>query len=341
LFITIACGAVSGFHCLVSSGTSSKQVANEVDAQYVGYGAMLLEGALAVIVILACCAGIGMGQFERKELSASASASRFVRPYTYVEASTAGSQPLRGRAAWESRYDPSKGWRSFKLGQMVGAFVDGGANFVAAIGIPLKLAVGVIAVLVACFAATTLDTATRLQRYVIQELAVSLRIAPLTNKYAATGLAVFLAVSVAMIPGPDGKLGKGGLYLWPLFGAINQLLAGLALMVTLFYLWRRNKRMWFALTPMLIMIVMPAWALTWQMFNDETGWYWTGNRLLFGIGVTVMLLQVWMTIEASIACPRARGVLEEALPPLPGERSDAPPAADTEPVPVISSGRSC
>ena len=67
LFITIACGAVSGFHCLVSSGTSSKQVACETDAQYVGYGAMLLEGALAVIVILACCAGVGMGKFEKSE----------------------------------------------------------------------------------------------------------------------------------------------------------------------------------------------------------------------------------------------------------------------------------
>ncbi len=67
LFITIACGAVSGFHCLVSSGTSSKQVARETDAQYVGYGAMLLEGALAVIVILACCAGVGMGKFEKNE----------------------------------------------------------------------------------------------------------------------------------------------------------------------------------------------------------------------------------------------------------------------------------
>jgi carbon starvation protein len=61
LFITIACGAVSGFHCVVSSGTSSKQISCETDAQYVGYGAMLLEGALAVIVILACCAGLGMG----------------------------------------------------------------------------------------------------------------------------------------------------------------------------------------------------------------------------------------------------------------------------------------
>ena len=66
LFITIACGAISGFHCLVSSGTSSKQLSNETDAQAIGYGSMLLEGALAVIVILACCAGVGMGKFERQ-----------------------------------------------------------------------------------------------------------------------------------------------------------------------------------------------------------------------------------------------------------------------------------
>ena len=61
LFITVACGACSGFHCLVSSGTSSKQISNELDAQYVAFGSMLLEGALAVLVILACTAGLGMG----------------------------------------------------------------------------------------------------------------------------------------------------------------------------------------------------------------------------------------------------------------------------------------
>ena len=72
LFITIACGACSGFHCLVSSGTSSKQVANEKDAQYVAYGSMLLEGALAVLVILACTAGVGMGTFTgRTTISSS------------------------------------------------------------------------------------------------------------------------------------------------------------------------------------------------------------------------------------------------------------------------------
>ncbi len=60
LFITIACGAVSGFHCLVASGCSSRQLKTEADAQYVGYGAMLTEGFLATLVIIACTAGIGM-----------------------------------------------------------------------------------------------------------------------------------------------------------------------------------------------------------------------------------------------------------------------------------------
>jgi carbon starvation protein len=319
LFITIACGAVSGFHCLVSSGTSSKQIANECDAQYVGYGSMLLEAALAVLVILSCCAGVSMGLFERQTPEAT---SAWIRPYEYIAQTDAAGQPLTGPQAWHTRYDVNKGWSSFRLGQMVGSFVDGGANFVAALGIPLKLAVGIIAVLVACFAATTLDTATRLQRYVVQELASTLRVKPLENKYLATLFAVVLALALAMLRGPteaDGLApphGTGGLYLWPLFGATNQLLAGLALLVTVFYLYRRNKPIWFAVVPMLLMIVMPVWALSWQMFNPETGWWKQENYLLLAIGAATLLLQLWMVAEAVLVWPRVRGVLEEALPPL-------------------------
>ena len=312
LFITIACGAISGFHCLVSSGTTSKQLKSEGDAQYVAYGAMLLEGALAVIVILACCAGVGMGQFERLTRPTEG----IIQPYELVPKTTAEGEHLTGRAAWRSHYNLEAGWKNFSLGKMVGAFVDGGANFLAALGIPLKLAIATIAVLVACFAATTLDTATRLQRYVVQELAASFRIAPLQNKYLATALAVSLALMLAMMRGPQGVPGTGGLYLWPLFGATNQLLAGLAFMVTVFYLWRRNKPIWFALVPMILMIVLPAWALTWQMFNEESGWFHTKNYLLLSIGGMTMALQVWMVVEAAIIWPRAQGVLEEALPPL-------------------------
>ena len=296
LFITIACGAISGFHCLVSSGTSSKQVATETDAQYVGYGAMLLEGALAVIVILACCAGVGMG----------------------VSNGAAEGEMLTGLDAWHTKYDPNGSWATFGLGQKVGAFVDGGANFVSSLGIARELAVGIIAVLVASFAATTLDTATRLQRYVLQELTATLKITPLTNKYAATGLAVALGAAMAMVPGPKG-VGTGGLILWPLFGATNQLLAGLAFMVIVFYLWRRNLPVWFAAGPMAVMLLMPAWALSWQLFNTNSGWLAAEqkNYLLGAIGLGNLALQAWMMVEGLLLWRRARGVLEEGLPPLP------------------------
>ena len=315
LFITIACGACSGFHCLVSSGTTSKQIARETDAQYVGYGAMLLEGGLAVVVILACCAGVGMGLFEPKTTSAGTDWVAVVDAETGV--------PVTGMAAWQTRYDVSAGWSNFKLKTKVQAFVEGGANFLSAIGIPLKLGVSIVAVLVACFAATTLDTATRLQRYVIQELATTLRVTPLANKYVATGVAVGLGGALAMMPGPNSGPGSGGLILWPLFGAVNQLLAGLAFMVTVFYLWRRKKPMMFALIPMVIMLILPAWAMLWQMFNTESGWWWKGQMLLFSFGAIVMTLQVWMVIEAVLMFPRVKGVLEESLPPLPAKPKPA------------------
>ncbi len=112
LFITIACGAISGFHCLVSSGTSSKQVANECDALYVGYGAMLLEAALAVIVILACCAGLGMGLFQRQTAAVagagSAEQSSIIRQYDYVPQLSEAGQPIVGEAAWRSATTRSK-----------------------------------------------------------------------------------------------------------------------------------------------------------------------------------------------------------------------------------------
>lgn len=324
LFITIACGAVSGFHCLVSSGTSSKQVSCETDAQTVGYGAMLLEGALAVIVILACTAGVGMGKFTRVEADTP-------RAYAY-EPVMAGGQHVAGLEAWKTRYDAELGWGKFTLGAKVGSFIEGGANFLTTLriggfGLPLKMAIGIMAVLVASFAATTLDTATRLQRYVVQELASTLHIPVLTNRYAATGFAVLLGGAVALFAG-DAP-GMGGLLLWPLFGATNQLLAGLALMVIAFYLWRRGKPVWFVVLPMVAMTVLPFWALSWQLFSPETGWMyplwkmfrdgewaWRTSHLWAGIGLATLALQCWMIIEAFLLWPRAKGVLEDPLPAL-------------------------
>lgn len=318
LFITIACGAISGFHCMVSSGTSSKQVASEGDAQYVGYGAMLLEGGLAVIVIIACCAGIGMGLFQRSGTGASYSFQPVINSAT--------GQQVKHEAAWRTRYATTRtvanpdggtktvgGWASHSLAQKVGAFIDGGGNFLSSLGIPLKMSIAIMAVLVASFAATTLDTATRLQRYVIQELAQTAKIKPLTNRYVATGVALFVGGVVALMPGPKGP-GSGGLILWPLFGATNQLLAGLAFMVIVFYLLRRNQPIWFAVLPMIVMLIMPAWAMLWQMFNPD-GWWAQKNYLLFGFGVAVEALQVWMVVEGLLTWKNARGNYPE-LPPL-------------------------
>jgi carbon starvation protein len=158
----------------------------------------------------------------------------------------------------------------------------------------------------------------------VQELAGTLRIKPLTNKYAATLLAVVLAGWVAMLPAdatqpadhPLGSAGTGGLILWPLFGATNQLLAGLAFMVTMFYLWRRGRPVWFIAIPMTMMLIMPAWAMLWQMFNSESGWYHKDQTHLLWMGVAILGIQVWMIVEALLLLPRVKGVLEDALPPL-------------------------
>lgn len=290
LFITIACGAVSGFHSLVSSGTSSKQLRRETDAHYVGYGAMLLEGVLAVLVILACCAGLGMGR-----------------------------NGLTGAAAWHDVYHGA--WEKVGgLGSTVGAFVDGSANMIASLGIPLELATGVIAVMVACFAATTLDTATRLQRYIIQELGGALRVPAMRNKYAATTIAVATGGALALIPSATGGPGTGGRILWPLFGTTNQLLAGMALLVIAFYLIRNRRPVWFLAAPLALMVVLPAWALVLQLQS-----FWAkGDHILVSLGVLLLALQAWIVLEGALLWRRARGVPPEPLPPLEGAVASGP-----------------
>ena len=313
LFITIACGAVSGFHCLVSSGTSSKQLKCETDAQFIGYGSMLTEGFLAVIVILACAAGLGLG------------------------VASADGATLLGGEAWTSRYGD---WKSLGLPQKVGAFVDGSANFLKALGLGSGFAVALMGVLVASFAATTLDTACRLQRYVIQELAgtfikrepatapkpgIALTANPLTwlsNKHGATIFAIVLAGAMAYTPGGPGKgPGTGGLLLWPLFGATNQLLGGLAFLVITFWMWRRRLPIWFVAIPTIFMLILPCWAMLHQLFvqavGADQGWIAMRSWHLVFIAFATIALEAWMIFEAFAAWPKAKGVLEPAVEPLP------------------------
>jgi len=261
LFITIACGAISGFHSLVASGTTSKQIGREDHAKTIGYGGMLMEGMLAVLVIIAVAGGIGL-------LPDKAGAV--------------------GREAWNNHYADIAA--AGKLGSKVGAFVNGSANMLNAFGINLVLGTTIMGVFVASFAGTTLDTATRLQRYVISELASSLKIKPLTGKYAATLVAVLTAGALALW---DGK-GAGGLLLWPLFGASNQLLAALSLLVVTVYLARRGIPVVYTFVPFLFMVVMTGWAMIACLVKYANN----AQFHLLVIGGLVMLLELWMIIEA-------------------------------------------
>lgn len=306
LFITVACGAVSGFHSLVSSGTSSKQLAREPDARFVGYGAMLLEGALAVLVILACCAGVGMGVYAKK--TTPGGATEFER---VVDAQ---GHPLRGQDAWRDCYRCTAtrdakgnvrpgGWENMTLPETLRAFTEGGASFLQAVGIPLSFAVEMLGVMAACFAATTIDTATRLQRYVIQELGHSIRLRPLQNKYVATTVAVLSAGAMAiLLKAPDKPHGSGGMILWPMFGATNQVLAGLGFLVVAVWLIRQKWPVAFLLPPTVLMLVLPAWAMGLNMVQ----WHQKGDWLLLGFGTTVQILTAWLVIEAILAWRKSR-----------------------------------
>jgi carbon starvation protein len=160
LFITIACGAISGFHGLVSSGTTSKQVGCMTDARAIGYGGMLGEGTLGLLAVLAATAGF-----------ASA-------------------------ADWHQHY---ASWAAAEgLSAKLDAFVSGGGTFVAALGIPLETAKTFMAVMVIAFAATSLDTGARIQRLIIAELAESYGIRRLTNRYVAGALGIGAALLLAL-----------------------------------------------------------------------------------------------------------------------------------------------
>jgi len=272
LFITIACGAISGFHSLVGSGTSSKQLKNEKDVKFIAYGGMLTEGMLGVLVIVAVGAGIGM--------------------YARGDAG----EVLKGAAAWQHYYSS---WTAAQgLAAKVTAFVDGSANMLGALGIPLKYGQAVIGVLIASFAGTTLDTATRIQRYVITEIAADYNVPLLQRRHPATALAVLSAAALAFSEGG----GKGALMLWPLFGSSNQLLAGLVLLVVSVYLVREKARTWPAAVPMLFMIVTSSWTMVlylWRFFDS-------GQHHLCVIGALILALEVWMIFEAAMCVKRIR-----------------------------------
>jgi carbon starvation protein len=271
LFITVACGAISGFHCLVSSGTSSKQCDSESSAQGISYGGMLLEGLLAVIVLIACGAGIGLGLDKGGVMHFGADA--FSQQY----------------ASWQSAQG---------LGANIAAFVTGAANMISGFGLPHGVVLTLMGVFVASFAATTLDTATRIQRYIVAEIAESCNVPALGKKHPATFIAVFTALLLAF----SGGGGKGALALWPLFGAVNQLLGGLALLVITVWLAKKKIPIRYTAIPMVFMVAMTGWAMKINLGDFHA----KGEWLLFSIGSIIFVLQLWMMVEGVIVLARLK-----------------------------------
>ena len=154
VFIVIACGAISGFHGLVSSGTTSKQIDKETDALTIGYGGMVGESLLGLLAVLACTAG------------------------------------FRSAESWAEHY--SSWGTASGLAEKMKAFIDGTAVFLNSLGLPMELAQAFIALVAVSFALTSLDSGTRLLRYNIEEISHSVGVPALGQRYVASMLAVIL-----------------------------------------------------------------------------------------------------------------------------------------------------
>lgn len=255
LFITIACGAISGFHGLVSSGTTSKQLDKFDDACAIGCGSMLGEGTLALMSILACTAGFAT------------------------------------REAWQQHYiswDAAEG-----LAAKISAFIQGTGHFISGLGIPPELGQAVVVVIIISFAATSLDTATRIQRLIISELGESLPPrrggSLMQNRFFASAVAV-ISSYLLLISADEGK---GGLILWPLFGATNQLIGLMGLSAVTYWLMKKGRPTLYTGLPLVFLTVIVIWAI----FSNTLSYFQKGDYLLFASQCVILLMVVWFSVE--------------------------------------------
>jgi carbon starvation protein len=253
LYVTVACGACSGFHALVSSGTTAKQLDSEKHILPVGYGSMLVEGVVAIMALI--------------------------------------SVAILSRDGYNTM---------LQEGTAVSAFASGLASFTLRLGLKASVGITFFALAISAFMLTTLDTATRLTRFTWQELFLPAQRtatgAPLhgfrrvlSNPVVATLVAVLTAGSLAM---------SGSVWdIWPVFGASNQLLAALTLLVVTLFLVRIRANFWVALIPMLFMGSITVWALV-QLIAKNVGpdgklalVIATGLLLILALGLAVT--SVW------------------------------------------------
>lgn len=270
LFITVACGAISGFHNLVSSGTTVRQIDNESDARFIGYGGMLTEGILAVGVIVACTAVVSRGD------------------------------------SWADMYSSWGVVDKLKLSY----FINGSGMIIANLGIRAEMASTFIAVMCVSFAMTTLDSATRLLRYNIEELGQSFgmpRVGKiLGNRFVASFVAIaaigYFALLKVHQTMPDGTVAEKpvGMILWVLFGTTNQILAGLGLLLVTLYLHQKGRPIIYTAVPMVLVFCASISAIVIKLHQ----FYIDGSWSIFWVGVAILVLALWLVAEAGMAFTR-------------------------------------
>jgi carbon starvation protein len=264
LFITVACGAISGFHSLASSGTTVKQVDKENDTLFIGYGGMLTESFLAVLVLMAVAGGLGMGFLDDGKF------------YSGIDA---------------FRHHYSSWVASSGLDAKLDAFVTGASNLFNSLGIPPIFGKSMIAVFIVSFANTTIDSATRIQRLSLQEIFKDKtgRVRkPVNNRYVATFFVVLAAMIMTFIkPGATGAM-----ILWPLFGSLNQLLAALALGVVTLYLFYKKKNILLTLIPMIFVLVVTLWA----MVSNLLDFFQKDEYILMILSAIIIFFTVWLLV---------------------------------------------
>ena len=249
VMITIACGAISGWHCVVGTGTTPKQLKNERDAKAIGYGSMLGEGYLAVIALLTAVVGLGVAGYTE-------------------------SYEAWGLAAWPA------------------IFAEGGGAFLVPLGIPVLIGSTFFAVVAKSFAMTTLDSAMRFTRIAFAESTVTF------------GLPAFLRdKTISLLPGWAViiylALTGFGMVLWPLFGAANQILAGIALLAAAVFLKMLRRPTLNYLIPFIIMIVTSMVAMAHQIFlnyipNELWALVLIGSIVfLCGVGIVIIAITTW------------------------------------------------
>lgn len=255
LFVTIACGAVSGFHSLVSSETSSKLVENEKDMLQVGYGSMLLESLLAILVIV------------------------IVGALPNLKASGVLDSTLANMALADTATPFTK-------------FSAGVTGLVAQLGLPQSWGLCIMTMFVSALALTSLDAVARISRMSFQEFfeveegqEPSGLVKVLTNKYVST--------IISLVCGYLLSLG-GYVNIWPLFGSANQLLAAMVLISLAVFLKVTGRKGFMLYIPMVLMFIVTMTALVQAIYGIVMKLFVTGGFVLMvdGLQLVVAILLV-------------------------------------------------